>query len=301
MPALAPGKSVEEIRSLFTGPVNSLPTMFTKGGDVDEQGMRNVIEAGVDSGCQVTMLTGGDSQFQYLSDEEIADLTRLVVEQVGGRTVTIAANKPWPLVRNLEFAQFARDTGADLLMVNFGEPTATQPPDLADCFVQIAAVIPVMLVGFPDHGVLDQLCDEPRICCFKEDGSEAYAAQTIKKYGDRWKMMTGGQLWRHFTQWPFGCRAFLSHWAGINPAIVEQYWVAMINGDLDTACRVIIEKDVPLFDLALKYKAQWQGIWRGALELNGVAQRYLRPPAHSLSDDELAQLKEQLTELGILL
>jgi hypothetical protein len=74
----------------------------------------------------------------------------------------------------------------------------------------VAAVMPVMLVGCRACSLPDQLVEDARICCFKEDGTEGCAVQTLHRDEGRWKMMTGGGLRRHFTQWPFDCRAFMS-------------------------------------------------------------------------------------------
>ena len=45
---------------------------------------------------------------------------------------------------------------------------------------------------------------------------------------------------------------------------------------------------------------QTKDILRGALALNGVAQRYLRPPRRSLTDAELEELAAVLAPLGLL-
>ena len=49
-----------------------------------------------------------------------------------------------------------------------------------------------------------------------------------------------------------------------------------------------------------RYPERFQDILRGALELNGVAQRYLRAPRRSLTDGEMEELAAVLAPLGLL-
>lgn len=295
------GRSVAEIRSMLEGPVNAIPTSFTADGEIDIAGVRNVIDTAIDAGSDVTLLTYGTSQFDWLSEQDIVELTRLSLEHAGDRTLFVAANKRALDTRaTVAFAEFCREIGVDVLMTLPANQMLGQPPtDLAAYYRAVAEVIPVMLVGAPDHDLLDLLVDEPRICCFKEDGTEAYAVRTMRRYGDRWTFMTGGQFWRHFTQWPFGCRAYFSVWCCLDAGTDRRYWEAMQGGDLDVASDIVSRQDAPLFDIAEGYPGGWETVWRAALELRGVACRYRRPPAHSLTDAELESLRPHLRKVGI--
>lgn len=295
-------RSIEEIRAALRGPVNSIPTTFTRDGAIDFDGIDNMIERNiVDGGGAVTLLTYGDSQLEVLSDSELVDLTRFVVTQSAGRTLTVAANRAWNLRLTLEFAETCRRIGADVLMLFVGECTRTSiDAQLAEFYKSVAQVIPVMLVGWPEHRLLDQIRDEPRICCFKEDGTVEYAVETMRRYGDRWTMMTGGGLWRNYTQWPLGCRAFMSPWCVLKPEVNDRYYQAMLRNDLQTACDVITQLDFPLFECAVKYKGGWQTAWRAMLEVLGIAWRYRRAPMPSADDADLENIRSDLRRLRVL-
>jgi 4-hydroxy-tetrahydrodipicolinate synthase len=292
------GCAPDEIRARLEGPVNSIATPFTREGEVDWSGVRNIVEAGIRGGSGVSLLTYGDGNLGVLSDGELAELTRVVVRQAAGRSLVVAATRRGWTRETVAFAEFCRDLGADVLMMLPGE-SMMGSPGLPDYYRAVAAVMPVMLVGCPDHGLLDRLVDEPGICCFKEDGSEAYAVRTIRRYGDRWKFVTGGQLWRHFTQWPFGCRAFMSCHCACAPEVNDRYWRALLANDLETAGRVVAGVDVPFFDLEEAFPGGIQAAWRGMLELNGIALRYRRPPMPSLADPDMDRLKEALARIGL--
>src|SRR4051812_38706673 len=110
-----------EMRARLSGPMPSLKTPFTRDGDVDYAGLRRLIDFNLSAGANALMLTAGDSQYVALTEKEIAEVTKVTVEHTAGRALVIAADRYYHTAQAVEFAQFARDTGADILMV--------MPPD----------------------------------------------------------------------------------------------------------------------------------------------------------------------------
>ncbi|MBI2192318.1 MAG: dihydrodipicolinate synthase family protein [Planctomycetes bacterium] len=302
-------RSPEEVRTLLEGPVNSIPTPFLRDASIDWNGVGNIIETGISGGSRVSLLTVGDSQFLSLSGQEIAELTRYVVERVSRRALTVAATGLWPTRRAVEFAQFCRDLGADCLMT-LPPAGASETEGLVGHYRAVAAVMPIMLVGAPAHAILDSLQDVPNICCFKEDGSEAYAIITLHKYGERWKIMTGGCLWRHLLEWPYGCRSFMAWDTCFAPRVSQEYWRHLQGGNLSDAVGIIRRIEIPLFTVSSeqpggglagggRFPGSWQGVWRAALELHGIAARHLRPPLRSASDEDIERLAGVLKQVGL--
>ena len=292
-------KTPSEIKDLLEGPVSSIPTPFLRDGEVDWKGVRNIIETGISGGSGVSLLTYGDSQFEFLSDDEVARLTRILVEQAKGRALTVAANRRWWTGKTVEFARYCRELGADVLMV-LPPAQATAVKGLIEYYRAAAEVMPVMLVGAPSYEVLDGLVGVPNICCFKEDGTEAYAVETMARYGENWKFMTGGGLWRNFTQWPVGCSAFMCVFSSFAPQVGQCYWKAFQAGDPAAAGKIIRDFDRPFFSLGEKFPAGLHAAWHATLELKGIASRWLRPPALSLTDKEMERLSEMLDEMELL-
>ena len=108
-------------------------------------------------------------------------------------------------------------------------------------YKKVSEVLPMMLVGYPPYEILDELVDEPNICCFKEDGTLEYAAETMRRYSDRWKFMTGGGLWRNYTQWPWS-PAFFCFFSSFAPHVAKRYWNAYQERDASAANEIIREK-----------------------------------------------------------
>ena len=295
-------RTVREIRSLLVGPVCSLPTTFAADGSIDVAGVRRIIDAGIEAGSTVSLLTAGDTQLVYLSDDEQAELARLLVEQVAGRALTVAATRHTSTRQAVRFAHQCRELGVDMLM-----PTAwfygADAPDvdgLTRFYQRVAEVLPVMIVGFPPHAVLDALVDVPNVIAFKEDGSEGYAIRAVERYGERFAMNTGGTLWRHLTQWPYGCRTYFDCYTTFAPHVSRAY-AAAVRADDIAAGRAVVERyDLPFFALNDSWPGGIQAVWRGALALRGLATHHLPEPARSLSDDELTRLRDVLTAMDLL-
>ena len=106
----------DEIRSNLTGPVSSIRTPFMKDGSVDEDGLRSFIDRGIDGGSRTMILTAGDSHYYCLTDQEIADITKITVDHTAGRAMVISADYFYSTDRAIEFARFSKDVGADLYM-----------------------------------------------------------------------------------------------------------------------------------------------------------------------------------------
>lgn len=294
-----PDTQIAELRSRIRGPVNSIPTPFTRDGEVDWDGVRSIIDVGIEGGSQISLLTYGDSQFDFLTDAEVAELTRVLAERARGRAVTVAATKRWWTRQAVEFADYCRGLGIDMLMMLPSDHAVSATGKIA-WYKAAARVIPVMLVGYPTHEILDGLLDEPGICSFKEDGTLDYAIDVLIKYAGAWEILTGGSYRRHLTQHPYGCRAFFSWTSCFAPHVARRYWDAIQRDDLEEARRVVAEVEVPFTRLAATAPEGWQDLWRAAMELNGVAQRYLRPPRLSFTDEQMEKARAALTPLGLV-
>ena len=73
-----------ELREALNSPVPSVRTPFTPDGDMDLDGIRAQVDFAIAGDAKFLMLTCGDSLHTVLSDEEVAQLAKVVVEQAAG-------------------------------------------------------------------------------------------------------------------------------------------------------------------------------------------------------------------------
>ena len=301
-------RSSQELRSLLTGPVMSVHTPFTRDGAIDFDSLRGLVELGIDGGSTTMLLTYGDSLFSLLTDDEVAEVTRVVAEQTAGRAAVVAADRIWWTGKTVAFARYAREVGADLLMV--------LPPDwagscTADTLVAhysaAADEIPVMVVTnvfSRSHGlgleVLRRLRDEaPGVVAIKDDLVGVFARKMALLLHGHWAIISGGQKQNHFDLIHYGCDGYLSTLVTFAPQITQAYWKAVQANELGAAAGIIRDYDMPYFEYVLNVVGSFDAALHGTYELFGLAQRWRRPPYHSLTDEQMEALSQFIVDLKL--
>ena len=296
-------KSHDEIRGRMQGPCLSLPTVFTREGPIDHQGMRNVIDVALDAGCQIVMLTWGDGLVSLLTDTELAQVHRNVIEHVGDRAVTIGCDNQWALPKALEFGRYVEALGFDLYMVrpaDWGAARGTAET-LAEHFRALAEVTRVMLVGNVPLRTCELIEDEPNVLAFKEDLAIDYAHEVQMRWGDRWAMVTGGAHKRHVLFHPHGPRAWLDIFIRSHPQPTVDYWNALKRDDTRTAWDIAMRYEQKIWDYVKRVRYGQDGLFAHALlEVYDVAPRWRRSPAPDPTDEELDQLRDMLRGIGLM-
>jgi 4-hydroxy-tetrahydrodipicolinate synthase len=301
-------RSLQELRTLLTGPVMSVHTPFTREGAIDYDSLRGLVDRGIDAGSTTMLLTYGDSLYSLLTDDEVADVTRVVAEQTAGRAAVVAADRIWWTGKTVDFARYARGVGADLLMV--------LPPDwagscTADSFVAhyaaVAVEIPVMVVtnAFSRSQamgleVLRRLRDDvPGVIAIKDDLVGVFARKMAILLRGHWSIISGGQKQNHFDLIHYGCDGYLSTFVTFAPHVTQAYWQAVQTEDWVEAARIIREYDIPYFDYVLGVIGGFDAALHGTFEHFGLSQRWRRPPYHSLTDEQMEQLSQLFLDLKL--
>ena len=286
----------------------SVHTPFTRDGAIDYGSLRGLVERGIEAGSTTMLLTYGDSLFSLLTDDEVAAVTRVVAEQTAGRAVVVAADRIWWTGKTVEFARYAREVGADVLMV--------LPPDwagscTADSFVAhygaVAAEIPVMVVtnAFSRSQamgleVLRRLRDDvPGVIAIKDDLVGVFARKMAILLRGHWSIISGGQKQNHFDLIHYGCDGYLSTFVTFAPHVTQAYWQAVQTEDWVEAARIIREYDMPYFDYVLDVIGGFDAALHGTFEHFGLSQRWRRPPYHSLTDEQMEQLSQLFLDLNL--
>ncbi len=295
------GRPLDEIRARIKGPVSSFPTPFTRDGDIDARAVHRIVEASIAGGSDIILLTYGDSLFTILTDDDVARLTRLVVEATAGRALVVAADRMWWTGKALEFGAFCRDLGVDILMLRppdwAGSPT---PESLAEHYAAVSRVVPVMPVGMPPFRTLEILAEtDARIVAFKEDMSMDYAFRVVGLYGDRWPMIAGGGKARHLMLWAAGVKASFSIYVRMAPGVTRAYWKALEAGDLAEARRIADRYEAPLFNWP-DFPGGLDSLIHAALEIFGLSERWRRPPYVSAADADLEKLRGFFRGVGLI-
>ncbi|OHB58867.1 MAG: hypothetical protein A2Y12_00430 [Planctomycetes bacterium GWF2_42_9] len=299
-----------EIRQYLSCPVASIRTPFNQDGTIDYKSLRTYVDFSVNAGSRTMLITQGDSLFSVLSDDEIAEITKVVIEQSAGRAMVCAATNIWNTSKTVEFAKYSRELGADVLMVlppDWGH--SSTPATIVDHYAAAAEFIPVMVVTniFIQRGTNFGLTTlklalekVDGIVAIKDDMCNNFAREMALLVHDKWAVIAGGQKQHHLNTHPYGCDGYLSTFITFKPQIANAYWAAIQSNDIIKAKNIIRDYDFPYFNFISGLQGGFDAGMHGVYEIFGIAKRWRRKPYYSLNDREIGQLKEFLHAAKIL-
>jgi len=298
------------VREALTGPISSVRTPFNRDGSIDYDGLRQAIDFNIGAGSKTMLLTAGDSHYIALSDAEIAEVSRTVVEHTAGRAVVVTADRHYTTRQAVPFAEYCAEIGSDVHMVLPPDWAASCTTEtLTEHYAAVARRIPVMIVTgvFSTRGeafglrTLEMILDRvENVVAVKDDVCGTFARRLGLLAHDRWALFAGGQKQNHMNMHPYGCDGYLSTFVIFKPEIAHRYWSAVQGNDLSAAAAVIRDYDLPFFDLIMGVTGGFDAGLHGVLELFGICKRWRPPPYYSLSDAEMVALADGLRNIGVL-
>ncbi len=141
----------------YTGIWPVAPTPFNENGTLDLDGMKRVLDCLIDQGADGICVLANFSEQFLISDAERETLTRLSLEHVSGRVPMIVTISHFATQIAVERAQFAKDLGADIVMMMPPYHGALLKGNAQQTFEQFAAVgevgIPIMVQDAPLSGI----------------------------------------------------------------------------------------------------------------------------------------------------
>jgi dihydrodipicolinate synthase/N-acetylneuraminate lyase len=286
--------SPQAFKRHLAGPILSLPTTFTADLKVDFPAVKKIIGRARRYRVPVFALTAGNSKYAVLSDDEIRQVTEAMVAAVDRDGLTIAATGAWPADRVIDYAKFSEKIGADALQVLLPEKV-TAEDELVKHFEKIASKtrLPLVLHGQYSLPLLRRLVKIESIVAMKEDGHLTDFIDQAIEFGDRLEIFTGGAENRYLVGYPYGCRAFFATYTGFAPDIPMKFWREIQAGNLQAAVAINKKYDHPFIQ---RFSHPF---WHATLEHFGVAQRYLREPFKSFTEDQMKDVKMFFDGQGI--
>jgi len=299
-----------EAKEALTGPFPSISTPFKQDGEIDYKALEKMLDFLVSAGSKTIMLTAGDSHYICMSEKEIADITKAVTEYVAGRAMVIVADRCYNTKEAVEFAQYARDVKADMLMVMPPDWAQSSTPEtLAEHYKAIAVYMPVMIVtnifiqrgmDFGLRTIELSLDKSDNIVAIKDDFCGEFARKMSFLAYDRCAIVAGGQKQNHMNNHPCGCDGYLSTFMKFKPEIAWRYWKAIEKNDLKEASSVIKQYDMPFFDFISSFPGGFDAGLHGTFELFGLADRWRKPPYYSLNNQEIEKLAQFFKQKSLL-
>ncbi len=295
-------------RRHITGPISSISTPFDRTGNIDETALRRCVDFAVEvARSETLLLTYGDSLYSVLTDQEIADVTRITVEQNAGRKPVVAAGSWW-LGESVRFAEYCKALSVDMFMpLPPNWAGSANESSLVEYFTTISRTLPVMVVTAIGPGVsvplgtIQKLLEgDNGIVAIKDDICGPYGRRLASLTHDKWAFLSGGRKENHLDQLPYGAHAYLSLYMRCFPAIAHRYWAAIQAGNHEEAVAIVNKYDIPFMDFCATRGVHFDAVLRGAMELAGITGRWRRAPYSNLDDAQMDQLKSFFSERNLI-
>lgn len=143
--------------STYSGIWPVAPTPFHPSGEIDEQGMRRVLDCMIDQGVDGICILANFSEQFLISDDERHTLTRLSLEHVAGRVPVIVTISHFATEIAVARARMAKELGAAIVMMMPPYHGALMRGTAEQTFEQFARVgevgLPIMVQDAPLSGV----------------------------------------------------------------------------------------------------------------------------------------------------
>jgi 4-hydroxy-tetrahydrodipicolinate synthase len=300
-------KDLAKVRKFLSGPIASVGTPFDREGNIDYKALRHIVEFIIAADSGTILLTFGDSLYTLLTDNEIAEVTRVVVEQNAGRKLVVAAGNWWT-GESIRFAGYCKEIGVDVYMPlppNWAGSCTIQT--LVDHFTQVSLVMPVMVVtalapgvGVPLQTIRLLTEQENGIVAIKDDIAGGYGRRVASIVEGRWTLLSGGRKENHLDVMPYAADAYLSIFMRFKPEIAHRYWEAVKQNNLSKAAEIIKKYDIGFMDFVANLGADFDAVIHGSMEIFGISERWRRMPYYSLTDTEMEKLRDYYIDLGLL-
>jgi 4-hydroxy-tetrahydrodipicolinate synthase len=287
--------SPAQFKERLEGPIQSNPSPCLADYSVDYDGIRRMIRRGYRYGVRVFGLTAGNSQYHSLSYDEIRKITSVSADSAAeDDALVIAASGDWWTGQVVDYARFAEAAGADALQVML--PSLAKGDDaVARHFHAVADAtrLPLVLHGSYSPALLERLLKIPSIVAMKEDMELTYYIDRQIAFGDRLNIFGGGAESRFLVAHPYGARAFFSTYTTFAPDISMNFWNAVKRDDIKSAAAITRRYDHPFISRFT------HPFWHATLEYFGVAQRHMRPPQTTLTDEQMTEVKAFFDQQGL--
>jgi 4-hydroxy-tetrahydrodipicolinate synthase len=291
------------------GVMPALVTPFTRDGDINEEGFKQVIDYTIEKGATGVVALGTTGEFSYLRTEERKKILRLTEKYVDGRVPIIAGTGQNSTRATLALTQFAADLGCDAALVI--SPYYLRPTDKGyyEHYEEVATKgnIPVILYNIPqctlgvlNSNVVEDLALLDNIVGIKDSsGSVPYILELIQKLKGKMEVIIGADEC-FLSAIVAGSKAAIMASANVIPHIWLEIMRLAQNGKVEEAAE--LQRTTQTFArMVLKYGAAPPV--KAALKMIGLNAGRSRMPLNSggtLTPEMKEEIRIELERMGVI-
>lgn len=290
----------------LTGVYSAVATPFTVDQDVDEAGLRSLVDRTLDGGVHGLVPCGSTGEFSTLTRAERERVLEVVVEQTAGRVPVVPQTGACSTGEAIALSRHAEKVGAEAILVvaPYYEPFTVAEVKKYYADIAGSVSIPVMAYNLPvATGVNltpqilgDIINDVPNVKYVKDtSGDFTAAAQLIHEYGEAVSVFVGWDT-LFLAALLEGAAGSVIGAANVVPRQLVDVYDAASAGDLKLAR----EQWKTLFPLMSTFvSGGYTAAIKAGMDLIGQSAGPQRSPGADVSGDRLEALKQNLKALGV--
>jgi 4-hydroxy-tetrahydrodipicolinate synthase len=287
------------------GVYSAVATPFTAEQEVDETGLRSLVDRTIDAGIHGLVPCGSTGEFSTLTATERERVVEVVIEQAAGQVPVVPHTGACSTREAIGLSQHAERTGATAIMVvaPYYEPFSIAETKRYYADVAGSVSIPVMAYNLPTAtglnltpSILGELISEvPNLKYVKDtSGDFSAAARLIHEYGDIVSVFVGWDT-LFLAALLEGAAGSVIGAANVVPGQLVAVYDAVQKGDLARARN--LWKD--LFPLMASFvSGGYTAAIKGAMDLIGFSGGPQRSPGEEVDSDRREILRQSLKSLG---
>jgi len=292
---------------MFKGSLVAMITPFTEGDEIDEKGIKELVEFHIRNGTNGIVPCGTTGESPTLSHEEHKRVVEITINAVAGRVPVIAGTGSNCTREALDLTSHAKEAGADgalIIIPYYNKPTQK---GLYLHFKKIAEEvdIPIVVYNVPSRTgtnmlpeTLAELAELKNIVAVKEaSGNLDQMTQIVELCGDKITLLSGDDKLL-LPLLSIGGKGVISVVANIIPRDVSNMISEFEKGNYQKAKEIFLSKVYPLSN-AMFYETNPIPVKTSA-RLMGLPAGALRLPLAPMSENNLAKLKVDLIKFGLL-
>jgi len=291
---------------MFSGVLPAIVTPF-KNGEVDEQGLRELIEFQIGEGVHGFVPCGTTGESATLSHEEHERVVEITVDQVKGRVPVLAGTGSNNTAEAVRLTAHAKRAGADgVLMISpyYNKPTQE---GIYQHYKKVAEEvdIPIIIYNIPGRTASNiepttfaRLAEIKNIVGVKEaSGSMKQITEIIRLCGPEFTVLSG----EDFLTYPLmavGGKGVICVVANIVPRDMSELCNLLLAGDFDKG-RGLYYRLLPLCH-SMFIETNPVPVKAALAMMGKISSAEVRLPLAPMSDDNLAKLRKALKDYGAL-
>jgi 4-hydroxy-tetrahydrodipicolinate synthase len=304
----------ESLKDRLYGCFYTIFTPFSEDESIDYESLEKYLSTLYRQGARRFYAMAYNSRYSQLKHSEIMELNDFCIsflKKLDPRNIVIVGDPIHCSTReSIEFAQHAKETGADLVSLIVREKYFTDE-QILEHFVQVGTATNMAILvhempflsgynGSQMHwpkSLMMSLPKIPQIVALKEDAKDFEITKTALELEPLIRVIIAG-IKKSFLQYkPYGARAYLNGISIIDARIGETFWIAFEQNDEETIQYILRELEAPFFELcAAKYG--WHRTNKALIQAAGLMHRRDRMPLKHLSDEEFVLVQNVYAKIS---